>query len=59
MRPLQAHCHRGLGTLYATTASGSRPVPHCRLPIALYRAMEMMLLAPVQRLREAQLESRP
>ena len=26
MRPLQAHCHRGLGTLYATTASRSRLV---------------------------------
>ena len=26
MRPLQAHCHRGLGTLYATLASGNRPV---------------------------------
>ena len=23
MRPLQAHCHRGLGTLYARTASGT------------------------------------
>jgi len=28
MRPLQAHCHRGLGTLYATTVSMSRPVPN-------------------------------
>ena len=27
MRPLQAHCHRGLGTLYATTGQRSRPVP--------------------------------
>ena len=27
MRPLQAHCHLGLGTLYARPASGSRPAP--------------------------------
>ena len=27
MRPLQAHCHRGLGTLYARPASGSRLAP--------------------------------
>ena len=26
MRPLQAHCHHGLGTLYARSASGNRPV---------------------------------
>jgi hypothetical protein len=27
MRPLQAHCHLGLGTLYARTGSGSRRTP--------------------------------
>ena len=32
MRPLQAHCHCGLGTLYAMPASGSRPVPSCPRP---------------------------
>ena len=32
MRPLQAHCHRGLGTLYATTGQRNRPVPRCRQP---------------------------
>ena len=30
MRPLQAHCHRGLGTLYARSASGSRLGPRCQ-----------------------------
>ena len=32
MRPLLAHCHLGLGTLYAQTAGGSRPAPSCPLP---------------------------
>ena len=27
MRPLQAHCHRGLGTLYAAMTSASKPAP--------------------------------
>ena len=29
-RPLQAHCHRGLGTLLERRVSGSRPAPRCR-----------------------------
>ena len=32
MRPLQAHCHLGLGTLYAQMASGNRPVLHSPPP---------------------------
>ena len=32
MRPLQAHCHLGLGTLYAGRPAGSRPAPNCPLP---------------------------
>jgi Flp pilus assembly protein TadD len=41
MRPLQAHCHRGLGTLYAKR--GQREQAHTELSTAieLYRAMEM------------------
>ncbi len=41
MRPLQAHCHRGLGTLYA--ALGQRQQAHTELATAieLYQAMEM------------------
>ena len=41
MRPLVAHCHAGLGTLYTTT--GRREWAHTELAaaIALYRAMEM------------------
>src|SRR5262245_47729604 len=41
MRPLQAHCHRSLGTLYATV--GQREQAHAALTTAieLYRAMDM------------------
>jgi len=41
-----AHCHRGLGTLYATT--GQREQAHAALVTAidLYRAMDMTLWLP-------------
>ena len=41
MRPLLAHCHLGLGTLYAR--HGRRQEAHVELSAAidLYRAMEM------------------
>jgi len=46
MRPLQAHCHRGLGTLYATI--GQREQAHAELSAAidLYRAMDMTFWLP-------------
>ena len=46
MRPLQAHCHRGLGTLY--TATGQREPARTALStaIALYRAMDMTFWLP-------------
>jgi tetratricopeptide (TPR) repeat protein len=46
MRPLVAHCHLGLGTLYATT--GQRQQAHTELSaaIALYRAMDMTFWLP-------------
>ena len=46
MRPLQAHCHLGLGTLYATT--GQRPQARAALSTAidLYRAMDMTYWLP-------------
>ena len=46
MRPLLAHCHLGLGTLYAKTG---RPEPaHAELTagIALFRAMDMTFWLP-------------
>jgi tetratricopeptide (TPR) repeat protein len=46
MRPLQAHCHRGLGTLY--TKTGQREQAHTALTAAtnLYRAMDMTFWLP-------------
>jgi len=46
MRPLQAHCHRALGTLYART--GRPELAHIALSaaIALYRDMEMIFWLP-------------
>jgi len=46
MRPLLAHCHLGLGTLYATT--GQREQAHAELSAAIdfYRAMDMTFWLP-------------
>ena len=41
MRPLQAHCHRGLGMLYAMTGQPERARTELSTAIALYRAMDM------------------
>ena len=46
MRPLQAHCHRGLGTLYAKTGQAEHASAELTAAIALYRAMEMTFWLP-------------
>jgi len=46
MRPLQAHCHLGLGTLYATTGQREKARVELSAAIALYRAMEMTFWLP-------------
>ena len=46
MRPLQAHCHLGLGTLYATTGQREQARAALAAAIALYRDMEMTLWLP-------------
>jgi class 3 adenylate cyclase/tetratricopeptide (TPR) repeat protein len=58
MRPLVAHCHRGLGTLYAKT--GEREQAHAALTtaIALYRAMDMTFWLPQTEAALAQVEER-
>ena len=57
MRPLQAHCHRGLGTLYATT--GQREQAHAALTTALemYRAMDMTFWLPETEAALAQVDA--
>ena len=41
MRPLQAHCHRGLGTLYGATGQREQARTALSTANAMYRAMEM------------------
>jgi uncharacterized protein HemY len=46
MRPLQAHCHRSLGTLYVKTGQWKQARTALSTAIALYRAMEMTFWLP-------------
>jgi len=56
MRPLQAHCHRGLGTLYATI--GQREQAHTALSTAIetYTSMAMTFWLPQAEAALAQVE---
>ena len=46
MRPLQAHCHLGLGTLYARTGQRQQAQAALSAAIDLYRAMDMTFWLP-------------
>jgi tetratricopeptide (TPR) repeat protein len=46
MRPLQAHCHLGLGTLYAQTGRREQTRAALTAAMALYRAMDMTFWLP-------------
>jgi class 3 adenylate cyclase len=46
MYPLQAHCHRGLGTLYATTGQSEPSREALAAAIDLYRDMDMTFWLP-------------
>jgi class 3 adenylate cyclase/tetratricopeptide (TPR) repeat protein len=46
MRPLQAHCHRGLGTLYVTTGRREQARVALAAAITLYHSMEMTFWLP-------------
>jgi tetratricopeptide (TPR) repeat protein len=46
MRPLQAHCHRGLGTLYAMSSQREQARTALSTAIAVYRAMAMTFWLP-------------
>jgi tetratricopeptide (TPR) repeat protein len=58
MRPLQAHCHRGLGTLYATTGQREQARTALSTAVALYRAMDMTFWLPQTEAALAQVEGR-
>jgi tetratricopeptide (TPR) repeat protein len=46
MRPLQAHCHRGLGTLYRQTGQAEQARAELSMAIEMYRDMEMTFWLP-------------
>jgi tetratricopeptide (TPR) repeat protein len=46
MRPLQAHCHLGLGTLYAQNGQREQARAALTAAIDLYRAMDMAFWLP-------------
>ena len=58
MRPLQAHCHRGLGTLYAATGQREQARTELSTAIAMYTSMEMMFWLPQTEAALAQVEGR-
>ena len=46
MRPLQAHCHRGLGTLYSQVGQAKRARVELSASLQMYRDMEMVFWMP-------------
>jgi tetratricopeptide (TPR) repeat protein len=56
MRPLQAHCHRGLGTLCAKTGQREQARTALATAIELYRAMDMTLWLPQAEAALAQID---
>ena len=57
MRPLQAHCHHALGTLYATTSQREQARVALATAIDLYRAMDMIFWLPQAEAVLAQVEA--
>ena len=58
MRPLQAHCHLGLGTLYATIGCSEQARAELSIAIELYQAMDMTFWLPQAEAGLAQVEGR-
>jgi tetratricopeptide (TPR) repeat protein len=58
MRPLQAHCHRGLGRLHAKTGQRKKACAALSIAIDLYRAMDMTFWLPQTEAALAQVEWR-
>ncbi len=46
MLPLQAHCHRGLGTLYSQIGQSEQARAELSTAIEMYREMEMTFWLP-------------
>ncbi|MEE8290990.1 MAG: adenylate/guanylate cyclase domain-containing protein [Candidatus Tectomicrobia bacterium] len=58
MRPLQAHCHRGLGTLYSQTGQSEQARTELFTALELYQAMEMTFWLPETEAKLAEVEKR-
>ena len=56
MRPLQAHCHRSLGTLYVVTGQQEQAQIALSTAIEMYRAMDMTFWLPETEAALAQVE---
>jgi Flp pilus assembly protein TadD len=56
MRPLQAHCHRGLGALYSQMERVAQARDELSAAIALYGAMAMTFWLPQTEAALAQME---
>jgi tetratricopeptide (TPR) repeat protein len=56
MRPLQAHCHRGLGTLFATARQTELARAELSTALAMYQAMAMTFWLPEAKAVLAQVE---
>jgi hypothetical protein len=58
MRPLLAHCHLGLGRLYATTGHHAEARAELSTAITMYRSMDMTFWLPQAEAALAQVEGR-
>jgi hypothetical protein len=58
MRPLQAHCHLGLGTLYAATGQQEQARAELSTAIEMYQSMDMTFWLPQTAAALAQVEGR-
>jgi class 3 adenylate cyclase/tetratricopeptide (TPR) repeat protein len=58
MRPLQAHCHRGLGMLYVTTGQHEQAGAELSIAMEMYRGMEMTFWCPETEAALAQVDAR-
>jgi class 3 adenylate cyclase/tetratricopeptide (TPR) repeat protein len=59
MRPLMAHCHLGLGKLYAQVGTREQARSHLSATIELYRTLDMTFWLPEAEAALAQVEGRP
>ena len=58
MRPLQAHCHRGLGMLYAEAGQPEQARTELSTAITMYQSMDMTFWLPQMEAALAQMEGR-